>query len=159
VDDRVAEAFLEALSPVEIDLYEKAMAAREEMADAAEHAGRQQLQRLHYQAELARRRFERADPDNRLVAAELERRWEGALRELRQAEETRPVELHKDGSAPAELTADLKRTFKSIGRRLPEIWDGELPSHKQRKALLRCLVEGVILRRVAPDTIQTRIVW
>jgi len=158
VDDRGAEAFLEALSPVEIDLYEKAMAAREEMADAAEHAGRQQLQRLHYQAELARRRFERADPDNRLVAAELERRWEGALRELRRAEETRAVELHKDGSAPAELTADLKRTFKSIGRRLPEIWDGELLSHKQRKALLRCLVEGVILRRVAPDTIQTRIV-
>jgi DNA invertase Pin-like site-specific DNA recombinase len=159
VDDRVAEAFLEALSPVEIDLYEKAMAAREEMADAAEPACLQQLQRLHYQAELARRRFERADPDNRLVAAELERRWEGALRELRQAEETRAVELHKDGCAPAELTPDLKRAFKSIGRRLPEIWDGDLLSHKQRKALLRCLVERVILRRVAPDTIHTRIVW
>ena len=55
--------------------------------DDAEHARRQQLERLSYQAELARRRFERADPDNRLVAAELERRWEDALRELRRAEE------------------------------------------------------------------------
>ena len=69
----MAEAFLEAISPVELDLYEKAMVARQEMADAAEHARQQQLERLSYQAELARRRFERADPDNRLVAAELER--------------------------------------------------------------------------------------
>ena len=136
MDDRGAEAFLEALSPVEIDLYEKAMAAREEMADAAEHAGRQQFQRLHYQAELARRRFERADPDNRLVAAELERGWEGALRELRRAEETRAVELHKDGSAPSAGSSRQlleEDNFKSIGRRLPEIWTGNfLPTSSAR---------------------------
>jgi DNA invertase Pin-like site-specific DNA recombinase len=60
VDAAVVEAFFEALRPVELDLYEKAMAGRKEMADAAEHARRQQLQRLRYQAELARRRFERA---------------------------------------------------------------------------------------------------
>ncbi len=163
VDVRVAEAFLETLSPVELDLYEKAMAAREEMAGAAEHARHQQLQRLHYQAELARRRFERADPDNRLVAAELERRWEGALRELRQAEEGETAGRHtgerKNGSTPAELTEELKAAFMDIGRKLPEIWDKDLLSRRQRKALLRCLIEKVILRRTAPDTIQARIVW
>ena len=92
VDERVVEAFLEALSPLELNLYEKAMAVRREMASATEHARRQQLTRPHYQAELARRRFERADPDNRLVAAELERRWEVALRELlRRAQESEAV--------------------------------------------------------------------
>ncbi|MBA3702928.1 MAG: recombinase family protein [Actinomycetota bacterium] len=163
VDAWVVEAFLEALSPVELDLYEKAMAAREEMAAAAEHARRQQLQRLSYQAELARRRFERADPDNRLVAAELERRWEGALRELRQAEEDenagRYTGERKNGSTPAELTAELKAAFRDVGRRLPEIWDKDLLSQKQRKALVRCLIEKVVLRRIAPDTIQARIAW
>ena len=163
VDDRVAEAFLDALSPVELDLYEKSMAARKEMADAAEHARQQQLQRLRYQAELARRRFERADPDNRLVAAELERRWEVALRELRQAEESEAVGRHagehENGSAPAKLTEELKAAFMDIGRRLPEVWDEDLLSQQQRKALLRCLIEKVVLRRIAPDTIQTRIVW
>ncbi len=160
VDDRVAQAFLDALCPVELDLYERAMAARGEMADAAEHARRQQLERLGYQAELARRRFERADPDNRLVAAELERRWEGALRELRRAEESEALGEHENGSAPAnELTEELKAAFMDIGRRLPEIWEGDLLSQQQRKALLRCLLEKVVLRRSAPDTIQTRIVW
>ncbi len=163
VDDRVAQAFLDALCPVELDLYERAMAARKEMADGAEHSRRQQLERLSYQAELARRRFERADPDNRLVAAELERRWEGALRELRQAEESeaagRYAEERESEPAPAKLTEELKSVFTDIGRRLPEIWDGDLLSRQKKKALVRCLIEKVILRRVAPDTILTRIVW
>ena len=163
VDERVAEAFLEALSPVELDLYEKAIAASQQMADDAEHARRQQLERLRYQAELARRRFERADPDNRLVTAELERRWEDALRELRRAEESEDARRHvaerEDGSAPARLTEELKAAFRDIGRRLPEVWDGDLLSRRKKKALLRCLVEKVVLRRLAPDTIQTRIVW
>ena len=160
VDERVVEAFLEALSPVELNLYEKAMAARREMASAAEHARRQQLERLHYQAELARRRFERADPDNRLVAAELERRWEVALRELRRAQESEAVgDEHGNGPAPAELTEELKAAFTDIGRRLPDVWDADLLSRRQRKALLRCLIEKVVLRRIAPDKIQTRIVW
>jgi DNA invertase Pin-like site-specific DNA recombinase len=89
VDGAVLEAFFEALSPVELDLYEKAMAGREKMKDEAQHARQQQLEQFRYQAELARRRFERADPDNRLVAAELERRWEAALRELKQAKRAR----------------------------------------------------------------------
>jgi DNA invertase Pin-like site-specific DNA recombinase len=163
VDERVAEAFLEALSPVELDLYEKAMTASQQMADDAEHARRQQLERLRYQAELARRRFERADPDNRLVTAELERRWEDALRELRRAEESEDARRHvaerEDGSAPARLIEELKAAFRDIGRRLPEVWDGDLLSRRKKKALLRCLVEKVVLRRLAPDTIQTRIVW
>jgi|SRR5215207_2170756 len=62
LDAAVVDAFFEVLSPVELDLYEKAVAAREKVADEAEHARRQQLQRLRYQAELARRRFERVEP-------------------------------------------------------------------------------------------------
>lgn len=164
VDATVVEAFFEALSPVELDLYEKAIAAREKMADDAEHARQQQqLQRLRYQAELARRRFERCDPDNRLVAVELERRWEAALRELRQAEESEAAEWHakqhKDEFIPAELTEELKATFKDIGQRLPEIWDKDLISQQQKKALVRCLIEKIIVRRIAPDLILRRIVW
>lgn len=88
MDAVVVEAFFEALSPIELDLYSKAMAHRERAtAQQAQSAQHQQLERLRYQAELARRRFERVDPENRLVAVELERRWEAALRELKQAQE------------------------------------------------------------------------
>ena len=133
MDGAVVEAFFEALSPVELDLYEKAMAARRKMKDEAEHARRQQLERLRYQAELARRRFERADPDNRLVAAELERRWEVALRELRRAEEGEAAPPSaKTVSVPAKLTEELKAAFKDIGRRLPEVWDEDLLSQQEK---------------------------
>ena len=61
---------------------------RERQADEAlRRAEAQQVERLRYQAALAERQFNQVDPDNRLVAAELERRWEAALRELRQAED------------------------------------------------------------------------
>jgi hypothetical protein len=160
VDSAVLEAFFEALSPVELDLYEKAMAAREKMADEAEHARQQQLERMRYQAELQRRRFERCDPDNRLVAAELERRWEVALRELREAEESEAASQHKDGpDPPAKLTEEMKATFTAIGQKLPEIWDKDILSQQRKKALVRCLIEKVIIRRIAPDLILTRIVW
>lgn len=159
VDARAVEAFFEALSPVELDLYVKAMAERAKMANEAQHARQQQLQRLSYQAKLARRRFERCDPDNCLVAAELERRWEDALRELRRVEESEAAGEHENGSAPAELTEELKATFIDIGRKLPEVWDDGLLSQRQKKALLRCLIEKVILRRISRDLIQVRIVW
>jgi hypothetical protein len=160
VDAAVVEAFFEALSPVELDLYEKAMAAREKVANETEHARQQQLERLRYQAELARRRFERCDPDNRLVAAELERRWEGALRELRQAEESEAAgHRREEETLPQELTKELKSIFTAIGQKLPEIWDKEMLSQQQKKALVRCLIEKVIVRRLAPDLIYTRIVW
>ena len=57
------------------------------------------------------------------------------------------------------MTKELKAAFCDIGRRMPEVWDGELLSRSKKKALLRCLIEKVVLRRLAPDTIQTRIVW
>ena len=57
-------------------------------ADKAMRSGaEQQLERKRYEAALAERQFNRVDPDNRLVAAELERRWEAALNEVRAAEE------------------------------------------------------------------------
>src|SRR6185312_8423195 len=87
IDAHVVEAFLDALSPVNLDLYDRAVAALRQDDEQVGRAQKQQLERLRYQARLAERQFNQADPDNRLVAAELERRWEAALRELKDAEE------------------------------------------------------------------------
>ena len=88
IDARVVEAFFQALSPIELDAYERALDAKKEADEKIELAHRQQLERLRYQAELAWRQFNRVDPDNRLVAAELEKRWDDTLRALREAKET-----------------------------------------------------------------------
>jgi DNA invertase Pin-like site-specific DNA recombinase len=87
IDDHAVEAFLEALTPVKMDLYHQAMAALQQDGERIQKEQQRQIERLRYQARLAERQFNQTDPDNRLVAGELEKRWETALRELKEAEE------------------------------------------------------------------------
>ena len=79
VDAQVVEAFFQALSQVELDVYERAVAMHQAEEQQVTHAHQQHLERLRYEAALAQRQFVRVDPENRLVAAELEKRWEAAL--------------------------------------------------------------------------------
>src|SRR3954464_12661776 len=98
IDDFVVRAFFAALSPAELDLYDEAAAAIRHEAETVDRARREQIDRLRYQARLAERQFTRADPENRLVAAELERRWEAALRELNQSETSYQRAIQEQGS-------------------------------------------------------------
>jgi DNA invertase Pin-like site-specific DNA recombinase len=158
VDQAVIKAFFEALSPIELDVYARALAAHKQSADQADQARQQQIERLRYQAALAQRQFNRVDPDNRLVAAELEARWEAALRELKHAEEAAAQAKHLV-VVPFALTAELKSAFTAIGQKLPQVWDQNLLAREQKKALLRCLIEKIALHRIVRDRAQARIVW
>jgi hypothetical protein len=159
IDAQVAEAFLEAVSPAEIDALSRARKAQRQADEALRHAEEQQVQRLRYQAALAERQFNRVDPDNRLVASELERRWEEALIELRRAEEA----LARRAIAPPRQSVGVDPRLRSkvvaLGQRLPELWAGPATRREHRKALLRCLIDKVILRRSARDRAEVRIVW
>jgi hypothetical protein len=158
VDAKVVEAFFAALSVVELDAYHDAVANRQQTDAATRRAHHQQLQRLRYQAAVAQRQFEHVDPANRLVAAELERRWETALRDLQQAEAT--LQDRPQSQVAAEgLPADLQAAFTRLGQKLPELWSTEVLSRTQKKALLRCLLDKVVVQRVGRDQVQIRIVW
>lgn len=158
LDRHVVAAFLAALSPVELDLYERAVAALRQDDERVRRAQQQQLERLRYQARLAERQFHQADPDNRLVTAELERRWEAALRELQEAEEKFRQEQQRP-QAPEALSPEEREAFLQAGRKIPELWHQSRLSPQQQKALLRCLIDKVVAHRCAPDTLQVRIVW
>jgi len=158
LDTAVVQAFFAALSPVELDAYQRVIAAEQHHAQRLDQAQRQQLERLHYQAALAERQYRQVDPDNRLVAAELERRWELALRELTHAEQTSAEVQHATLPAPV-LSPELQAAFTAIGQRLPELWPQAVLSQPQRKALLRCLIEKVVAHRHPRDQVQLRIVW
>ena len=156
VDVQVVAAFFEALSPVELDAYHRAMTAQKETLGHIDIAHEHQLQRLRYEAQLAERQFRRVDPDNRLVASELERRWEEALRALKEAEET--ITQHQQQiEKPMELSDELKVAFSAIGEHLPKLWEQLRREHQ--KALLRCLIDKVVVHRCKRDMLQLRIVW
>ena len=99
VDAWVVRSFWEALAPAELDRYDAAVAALDEQRRQIRRARDLQLERLRYEARLAEKQYRLVDPENRLVAAELERRWEQALQAVRQAEEEARVAEADDRTA------------------------------------------------------------
>jgi DNA invertase Pin-like site-specific DNA recombinase len=158
VDATVVAAFFAALSVVELDADHGALANRQQAEAATQRAQRQQLQRLRYQAAMAQRQFEHVDPANRLVAAELERRWEAALRDLQQGEAAFQ-DRSQFQSTVEEIPADLQAAFTRLGQKLPDLWPTEVLTRTQKKALLRCLLDKVVIQRVGRDQVRIRIVW
>jgi DNA invertase Pin-like site-specific DNA recombinase len=158
IDARVAAAFFAAVGPEELEAWNRTQDARQRAEDALDRAEAQQVERLRYQALLAERQFNRVDPDNRLVASELERRWEVALRELRQAEEALALR-RASRTQPDALTSEERGDFLALGPQLPAMWRRPGMDRARKKALLRCLIEKVILHRTAPERIDIRIVW
>jgi len=148
---------LSAVSPGKVDI---ALAALEELDAARRESCRQwelQLQQADYDVELARRRYEEVDPGNRLVAGELEARWEQALsrraqlqRDCAEQEHSQPLAVNqRDRQLVRELSGDLER-----------VWNVKTTSMEDRKMLLRFLVKRVHLDGVTePGKIRIDVEW
>jgi hypothetical protein len=156
VDAPVVTAFVAVLAPAQLDLYEQVLSHHHAALKRSQQAHAQQLERLRYDASLLERQFRRVDPDNRLVAAEREQRWEEALRALKAAQEQTPLQ-HDQESVP--LDPPLRAALIDLGQRLPTIWETGVLNRAQKKALLRWLIDKVVIHRPAPDHVHTRMVW
>jgi DNA invertase Pin-like site-specific DNA recombinase len=158
IDDHVVALFLDAFSAVELDLHDKVVENARQERDEVLRSHQQQLERMRYRARLAERQFNQSDPDNRLVTAELERRWEQALRDLKAAQEAFERQQQQYPSL-APLDAATRKTLENVGKNLPELWTQGRLSRQQKKALLRSLIDKVVIHRVKRDTIRTRVIW
>jgi DNA invertase Pin-like site-specific DNA recombinase len=138
VDRVVGERLVEVLAPQEIAL---ALAAADEVtARKANHnrALELRLERARYEAARAERAFHHCDPDNRLVARSLERRWEEKLRELAEAERELACRLN-------EAALPSRDQLESLAADFPRLWASPTTSDKERKRLLRTLIRDVTL--------------
>jgi len=142
IDTAITRIFLEAIQPAHL---ETAMAALEQVEAHRQQLSQQwqqRLERARYQADLARRRFERVDPDNRLVATELEARWEARLQESQCLE-------REWAEAQAQQLKSLSEADQGLIRQLatnvPALWHAETTTFAERKRLLRCLIQDVTL--------------
>ncbi len=159
IDAAVADAFLMALAPAEIDALSRARRAQQQVEKALRSSAERELERKRYAAALAERQFNRVDPDNRLVAGELERRWEAALSEVRAAEEALTRQASAEPVTQMVLGKTLNSKVVALSGRLPQIWADDTTTDTHRKALLRCLVEKVVLDRGERDVALVRIIW
>jgi hypothetical protein len=155
IDPVVIEAFFTAVQPAQLDVLAAVLHEQNEAHSQLAQQWQQRLQRAQYEAHLAQRQYNAVDPDNRLVAAELERRWEAKLQAL--ATTQREVEQFEQRPSPAALTPQLRQQFQTICDNLPAIWS-EL-SNQEKKSLLRSLIKRVILTRVEVDRVAIRVVW
>jgi DNA invertase Pin-like site-specific DNA recombinase len=155
VDAWVGRSFWEALAPAELDRYDAAVAALDEQRLQLRRARDLQLKRLRYEAGLAEKQYRLVDPENRLVAAELERRWEQALQALCRAEE----EAQAPEPAIEPLTTELRQQLDEVRPTLRQMWDEGALSNIRKKELLRTLIDKVVLQRPGGDRCEVRIVW
>jgi DNA invertase Pin-like site-specific DNA recombinase len=158
IDDYVVRLFFNAFSSAELDLHNKVVENARCERDDVLRSHQQQLDRLRYQARLAERQFNQSDPDNRLVTAELERRWEQALRDVKAAEDAFERQQQQCPNPPS-LDAIMRRALENVGKNLPELWTSGRISQQQKKTLLRSLIDKVVIHRAARDTVRTRVVW
>lgn len=142
LDELVAAQVLTALAPAALEL---SLAAADDLEQDREQLHRhwqQQQERARYQAERARRQYDAAEPENRLVARELERRWEEALKEQRRLEEEYARFCR---SQPAELSAVEREQIRSLAQEVPALWQAATTTAADRQRIVRLLVEEVVV--------------
>ena len=99
-----------------------------------------QLEQARYEARLAQRQYDAVDPSNRLVAAELERRWN---EKLERATELERAFAQAERDAEWKLTPEERTAITDLSRDLPAIWSAETTTNQERKQLLRMAIESV----------------
>jgi len=142
IDDAAAQTVLTALAPLGI---EAAIAAAERIEsdhDGALAQWRLTVERASYEAQRAERRYRAIDPENRLVARGLEAEWEKSLREL---EDAKAQLTRREQQRPRALSADERTRLLALGADLGVVWQAPTTTPRDKKELLRALLEEVII--------------
>lgn len=154
IDHAVVQAFLEVTAPAGVEAARVADEARRREYEARAGSWRLQIEKAEYEAHRAERQFHAAEPENRLVTRELERRWNSTLGEL----ET--VRRHAQGALREQpgFTEEERVRAHALGGELGAVWHATTTTNRDRKRLLRCLIEEVQLTTEAARY-RVRIVW
>jgi len=143
IDEAVARAFIAALEPAKLAATIAAAERLEADREATLKQWRLGVERANYQASRAERRYRAVDPDNRLVARGLEREWEESLSALEAAK----AELaRREAERPRTLSNVERANLLTVGADLNAVWNAPTTSARDRKELLRTLLEEVIIK-------------
>jgi hypothetical protein len=153
IDEAISDLLVEAVSPVALEV---ALSVQEELQSRLEDADRlrlRQVERAKYEADLARRRYMQVDPDNRLVADSLEAEWNSKLRSLQEAQQ----ECERQRQQDREMLNDQQRAaIRALATDFPRLWRNPSTPDRERKRMLRLLVEDVTLKRGENITMHIR---
>ena len=146
LDAHVTGQVLAALGPAALELSVHAAGQVEQRRAEVDRIWRQRLERAGQACNRARRQYQLAEPENRLVVRQLEKDWEAALAERRQLGEDYQRFTR---SRPARLTAAELAAIERLAQDIPALWQAPTTTHADRKRLLRCVIDQVEV--TAPD--------
>ncbi len=157
VDAGVVQAFLEAVSPASLPVAMRVLDQIEQDLAGQRRQRELQLEHARYDARLAQRQYERVDPDNRLVASELERRWNEKLERVAQLEQ---AHAKAEAEAHWDLTPEERAAISALSQDLPAIWAAPTTTNQDRKHLLRSAIDSVQLDGITrAGQIEVQIRW
>ena len=157
VDPLVEEAFLEVLKPAPLEATLESLKRLDEGAQAAERHWDLKLQRARYEVERAKRQYDRVEPEDRLVAGELERRWEEKLRDVKRVEEE--CALWKQKKKMRWNEGQLEE-LRGLVKDVEFLWKAPSTTNEDRKELLRLLIEDVWIQTHRDKReVEVRILW
>jgi hypothetical protein len=157
LDSYIASRVLEAVAPAALEV---SMAAAAQAEDERAMLGKlwlQRVERARYAADRARRQYQLAEPENRLVARQLEAGWEAALAETARLEADYQRFTEQQ---PATLTTAERAAIQALASDLPRIWHAASTTQADRKELLRIVIQDITVN-VAGDSeiVEVTITW
>jgi hypothetical protein len=144
VDAAIGAMLVEIMAPAALDVALQVCSEIQSRSDEADRLRRQGVERASYEAELARRRFMQVDPEHRLVANTLEAEWNDRLRTL---ERLRAEYQHQREADRLELDAAKQARIRELTSDFPRLWRDPRTSDRDRKRMVRLLIEDVTLAR------------
>jgi len=153
IDKAIGELLMEKMTPMAMEL---ALSVQQEICERLEEADRlraKQVERVRYDADLAQRRYMQVDPGNRLVADVLEAEWNEKLRALEEARK----ELEKQRQSDRlRIDEEERARILALATDFPRVWENPNTSDRDRKRMVRLLLEDVTLTRKIGILIQIR---
>jgi hypothetical protein len=156
LDQAVQQRVLESVDSNTLTL---ALAAHDELFhrdEALTQQWKMRLQRVQYEADLAQRRYEEVDPSNRLVAASLEKRWNDALSRV---EEVRRQMADFQRQQTRTFTPQQRAQILALAGDFPRLWNSDTTSAKDKKRMLRLLVDNITVERGEDRSVSLHVCW
>jgi DNA invertase Pin-like site-specific DNA recombinase len=158
LDQAIEKLFFAAVQPARLQTMLSALDALEQERQTLDQHWQLKMERARYAVQLAQRQYDAVDPDNRLVARELENRWNAALLALQTLEQEYQAAQRAE---LAPLTAAEQQAVRQLADDLGAVWAAETTTAADRKRLLRVAIQEVSVQVVAssPRTAEVTILW
>jgi Recombinase zinc beta ribbon domain/MerR HTH family regulatory protein len=144
IDKAVSALLLQTLTPITLEVALTVAAELDQRAHEADQLRLKHVERARSDAELARRRYLAVDPENRLVADTLEADWNDKLRQLARAQDDYD---RATANGNGQLTDDQRAKVMALAQDFPRLWSDPATPQRERKRMIRLLIDDVPLIR------------